>query len=295
MLNLAQIFLFLMQINTSPPVIIGGVGGSGTRLVASLLLKLGYWLGSDLNESLDNLWFTLLFKRLDILDCTSHDFEQAVSIFIKRMSGNPDLSSYEVSWIQSLASADREQHNSIWLKARADSLFTFTRQTDMPQNWGWKEPNSHIILDRLNHHIMNLRYIHVMRNGFDMAFSNNQNQLKLWGPTFLGDDFGLTPAHSLKFWCLVHRRIDLIGRQMGDRFLMVNYDDLCKNPTNQIKQLIRFLNPFSYDEESLLPLLNLIRPLSHQRPFHSHAIDIFDPEDVFYVKSLGFHTRLPSI
>ena len=47
----------------------GGVGGSGTRLVAELLRGLGLQMGSDLNVSLDTRWFTLLFKRLEILDC----------------------------------------------------------------------------------------------------------------------------------------------------------------------------------------------------------------------------------
>ena len=47
------------------PVAIGGVGGSGTRVVAEVLKCLGFYLGSLLNSSLDNLWFTLLFKRPD--------------------------------------------------------------------------------------------------------------------------------------------------------------------------------------------------------------------------------------
>ena len=38
-------------------VAIGGVGGSGTRLIARMLGQLGWYLGDDLNESVDNLWF----------------------------------------------------------------------------------------------------------------------------------------------------------------------------------------------------------------------------------------------
>ncbi len=49
-----------VQIET--PVAIGGVGGCGTRLIAEMLMRVGFFLGSDLNESLDNLWFTLAFK-----------------------------------------------------------------------------------------------------------------------------------------------------------------------------------------------------------------------------------------
>ena len=41
------------------PVAIGGVGGSGTRLVAQLLSGAGIHMGDDLNGSSDTLWFTL--------------------------------------------------------------------------------------------------------------------------------------------------------------------------------------------------------------------------------------------
>lgn len=37
------------------PVAIGGVGGSGTRVVAEIVRSLGYYLGGDLNSANDNL------------------------------------------------------------------------------------------------------------------------------------------------------------------------------------------------------------------------------------------------
>ncbi len=45
-----------------PLVAIGGMGGSGTRLIARILVECGIYMGSDLNEALDNLVFTRLFK-----------------------------------------------------------------------------------------------------------------------------------------------------------------------------------------------------------------------------------------
>ena len=56
------------------PVVIGGVGGSGTRLIAQCLNELGFFLGPDLNEANDNLWFTLLFKRTRILTSSEEEF-----------------------------------------------------------------------------------------------------------------------------------------------------------------------------------------------------------------------------
>src|ERR1700675_795212 len=46
-----------------PPLVIGGIGGSGTRVAAQLLIELGFYLGDDLNPALDNLTSTFLFKR----------------------------------------------------------------------------------------------------------------------------------------------------------------------------------------------------------------------------------------
>jgi hypothetical protein len=44
-------------------VFIGGLGGSGTRVVAGAVARLGYYPGGCLNASNDNLIFTELFKR----------------------------------------------------------------------------------------------------------------------------------------------------------------------------------------------------------------------------------------
>ena len=47
---------------TQGPVVIGGVGGSGTRVVVEIMRRLGVYTGSDLNKAGDNKWFTLLCK-----------------------------------------------------------------------------------------------------------------------------------------------------------------------------------------------------------------------------------------
>jgi len=40
------------------PVVIGGLGGSGTRTIAQLVQSLGVHMGTLLNPATDNLWFT---------------------------------------------------------------------------------------------------------------------------------------------------------------------------------------------------------------------------------------------
>jgi hypothetical protein len=72
-------------------VAIGGVGGSGTRIVAQLIKDAGFYLGSDLNSANDNLWFTLLFKRPRWFIRNSANREvifQGLDIFSRAMTGN---------------------------------------------------------------------------------------------------------------------------------------------------------------------------------------------------------------
>ena len=60
------------------PLVIGGLGGSGTRVIAQLVNDLGFYLGSHLNEPLDNLWFTFFLRRIGsdlILDLVTVAFD----------------------------------------------------------------------------------------------------------------------------------------------------------------------------------------------------------------------------
>jgi hypothetical protein len=50
------------------PIVVGGVGGSGTRVIATMMRVLGVYTGADLNKAGDNKWFTFLCKlpRFDL-------------------------------------------------------------------------------------------------------------------------------------------------------------------------------------------------------------------------------------
>ena len=88
------------------PVGVGGIGGSGTRVVAEVLGKVNYYMGSHLNRALDNLWFTLLFKRPQWLRRASREGGDEVlrglRIFEKAMTEGlrSDLSDAERGFIE---------------------------------------------------------------------------------------------------------------------------------------------------------------------------------------------------
>jgi hypothetical protein len=275
-----------LQYKQTGPVVIGGVGGSGTGLIAQCLKEAGYQMGSDLNKANDNLWFTLLFKRLEILTSSEEEFDRLLGILLNGMAGAKKFTRYQIDMINALAAKDREQHSASWLRKRAKTLLSAKAGRKLSDRWGWKEPNSHIVLDRLLERLENMKYIHVARNGLDMAHSTNQNQLRLWGPHFIREPFGITPYYSLKYWCIVHRRVLTIGQSMRSNFLFLRYDDFCLKPESGVRQLCEFLKLET--DGVAAKLVKLIRPPDSIGRFRQYGTGIFAAEDVAYVKFLGF-------
>lgn len=270
--------------NQTPPVVIGGIGGSGTRLVAQCMVGLGFFLGHVLNRSMDNLWFTLLFKRISILDSPDAEFDRLVCMFNESMIGSNRFSKDQVLKIKQLYAINRAD-------LKETKLETLMRHKPTPPHhrWGWKEPNSHVVVHRLLEHFPGLKYIHVIRNGLDMAHSMNQNQLNLWGPAIIGNDIDVSPRNSLKFWCAVHKRILDLGKSMDSKFLLLKFEDFCQHPEKVIDGLSAFLGVSPTPLKRKI-LLELVRPPDSIGRFKQHGLSLFDKKDIAYVEQLGFDT-----
>jgi len=269
-----------------PPVAVGGIGGSGTRAIAQMLSATGYFIGTDLNEASDNLWFTLLFKRPEILACSDQEYADLCDIFVKGMVGGGGFTGEQRERVQRLATGGRQHHDAKWLQSRAVTLLSHPEPRNANALWGWKEPNTHIVLDRLIQVFRGMKYIFVSRHGLDMAVSSNQNQPRLWGPIFLGEPVVATPRYSLRYWCVMHRRVMAIGAGMGEGFLFLKYDDLCRNTSQELATLCRFLGIGEANVSQRL--LDLVVPPPSIGRYKSHRRDEFDEDDIAYVESLGF-------
>lgn len=271
----------------SPPfVAVGGLGGSGTRVVAGLLAEFDVFLGHDLNAERDNLAFTLLFKRREILTAADAEIDRDLALFATMMSRPRELTADEQAWLRALALESRRDHPHDWLQARAEAL---TRATHAPlpagQRWGWKEPNTHLLLPALIRNFPDLRYIHVVRNGLDMAFSDNQAQLHNWGDALLGGPGAPGPARSLSYWCAAQKRARGFGERMGDRFLWLDYDQFCRDPRAGLERLSNFLDLPGADTQRLEAS---IRPPASMGRFRLADRSLFSPADVAVVAEYGF-------
>lgn len=266
------------------PIAVGGVGGSGTRLVAQILRSRGVYLGCDLNDAGDTLWFTLLFKRREILQCDDLEFDLLTRTLEAGLRANAPLTPQAFELLDRLSRQDRPQHSAGWLRQRVDSLIQAARGPVGQQRWGWKEPNTHMVIERLWQRWPDIRYVHVVRHGLAMANSRNQNQLQLWGKDVLGEDGPVTSARSLSYWCKVHQRMQSTLARNAERMFWLDYDTLCRDPGPALEELCAFLElPVDSNHDSMGSLIQ-------QQPFRwaRQATDGFASVDLEYVRSLGY-------
>ncbi len=129
------------------PVAIGAVGGSGTRLMARTLEAMGVAMATPVNSAGDALEWPPMRRLLS---------DSMLARFPREHILNNAFSGLE----QLLA---LRRHN-LGLSGRS----------------GWKVPTTHLWLAELAQFFPGMQYIHLIRNGLDMAYSGNQRQAQHW-------------------------------------------------------------------------------------------------------------------
>lgn len=266
----------------------GGVGGSGTRVLAALLQALGFHIGEDLNGSLDNLWFTALFKRRRAYFADDSELARLYEVFRAASSGRPPAVPPDLHEVEAAMLEPRDQHPVEWLRERAASLIARLADPRDHPRWAWKEPSAHLFARSVLALDSELRYIHLARNGLDMAFSSNQNQLRFWGdlalpPALSGEP---EPARSLRYWCWVEGRAQGLREDYPGRVLWLRFEDLCARTDREGEMIARFLGcPV---DPVVRGLERLVETPSGVGRFRRVDGGGFHPEDVAFVASLGF-------
>jgi len=185
--------------------VIGATGGSGTRVLARIVLRGGMFIGSDRNRSEDAL----------------------------------DFAAFSDRWVDEVVAGRRSAAMTDELRALVARQWA-ERGGDGP--WGWKEPRSVYLLPFLAEELPGLRFLHVVRDGRDMALSDNQVQLRKHGAAVLGDGGGeLSPLRSIELWSEVNvRAADYGERELGPRYLRIRFEDLCADPPAVTAEVLGF-------------------------------------------------------
>ena len=203
----------------SAPLIIGATGGSGTRVVARLARHAGYDLGTHLNPAEDALEFQSFHDKWINPFLVSEDRHAA------------------------LPPNEAEQMKRDFQEALSRHLTGST--TDAGARWGWKAPRTIYLLPFLYDRFPDLKFVHVLRDGRDMASSKNQNQLRKHGAAVLSWRerwFNPLPIRSILLWERINLRAARFGEaRLGENYHLLRFEDLCRKPIETTARLFLFL------------------------------------------------------
>lgn len=206
----------------SGPMLIGATGGSGTRAVARIVQQAGVWIGSNLNVSVDAVDFGLYSNRW-------------IDAFLKGTD----------RWRRPLGEGDRAAMIADLQPLLRGHLEPLTEPEHLGRwtAWGWKEPRSMYLLPFWDALFPDLRFLHVVRDGRDMAFSSNQNQLLKHGATMLGEEDGGQPeaVRSIALWGRANTLVaEYAAAHLRERYLRVRFEDLCGRPAATVSTVLGF-------------------------------------------------------
>lgn len=184
----------------SSPLVIGGTGGSGTRVVARIVRLGGRYMGVERNET---------------EDC-------------------PSFARFDWRWgLRYLTDGPGPEMEGAFDAAVAEHLAG--RPGEAP--WGWKHPQSYLLLPFIHRRFPELRFIHVVRDGRDVALSENQLQLGRYG-SLLDGGAERPPVRSAAWWAWANLRAREAGGALGDRYLLVRFEDLCADPVAWSRRIL---------------------------------------------------------
>ncbi len=199
---------------TNAPVVIGGTGGSGTRTISRILTHAAFSLGENLNVANDSL---------DLAAFLHHWVPQWVEAGGQDLGGNR-----------------QERMDRHFLAALVRLRGENPQEKD---NWLIKNPRLMFILPFVNRHFPTFKFVHLVRDGRDMAFSGNQGQLAYLGSKFLEHPVDKTnPVHSAELWAKANMEIHHYGKTiLNGRYLQIRFEDLCHQPQETATKLFHFL------------------------------------------------------
>lgn len=262
------------------------MGGSGTRVVAEILMQAGIYMGDNLNNANDNLTFTCLFKRPEWY-MNSQKKERIVHILLFQKIMLGEKLSLEEKLMYSKAYCSNWNYT---IKNKIKAPFRKKPQGNFTA-WGWKEPNTHHYVKDLSEVFPHLHYIHVVRNGLDMAFSDNVQQLKNFGENYdipLPAKKEQLPVAQLDYWSKANEHaVNLAKEILKDRFYLLRFEDLCLNPNAVIENLLDFLK-IELPESKIQDLSRLPKLPSSSGRFKKADLTIFSEQQLEAVKKLGY-------
>jgi len=197
------------------PLLIGALGGSGTRVFSKIARHAGIHMGAHVDGHEDAKPFSSFYRE------NARRYLEQGRRFTPEQRAEVD------------AALDERVRRHL------------ERLRDPDRRWGVKNPRSMLLLPYWHERFPGLRFLHVVRHGLDMAYSDNDNQLRKYGDVVLGDGVETSsPERALLYWQEANRvAADYGERELGDRYARVRLEELCEDPRATVRRLFDFFAP----------------------------------------------------
>ena len=229
------------------PIVVIGMHRSGTRLLVDVLDKLGVFMGADRQGDGESVAFMIINEWL---------FHQCGAFWSEPMSAHFTLSQPEV--VEELAASTRRSVGAQFDRYAGSAGWHLEgRATELPV-FGWKDPRNTFTLPVWKRVFPNLRAIHIVRHGVDVAASLSRRHAAALHAatggsapsalTVIRDDaFGVlssrrgwTLAEALTMWEQYLEKAHQESAALGERALEIRYEDLLTQPAQIIAKVARF-------------------------------------------------------
>ena len=235
------------RLRQASPIVVIGMHRSGTRLLVEILDKLGVFMGADRQADSESVAFMLINEGI-LHQCGAFWSEPMSAHF---MLAQPELAEHIAASAREALAAqlDRYAGPSGWhLDARAKELPPF----------GWKDPRNTFTLPVWKQVFPNLRAIHIVRHGVDVAASlARRHAAALRAATsesvpsaltvirdhalgILSSRRGWTIAEALTMWEQYVEKARQESAALGERALEVRYEELLTQPERVIPAVAAF-------------------------------------------------------
>ena len=275
------------------PFVVIGMHRSGTSLVSRILDKSGIMMGKDLQTDHESKFFIQLNKWI----------YQNAGADLARPKALEELIDY--------APARKQVEEYLRIRIASSSSKKFSGRNlknglfDMDSKWGWKDPRNGPSLPIWKDIWPEMKIIHVVRHGVDVAASLHSRSLKNWtedegrfkkwtkmykwrsskSPIRKGQR-AATLTHALEFWA---EQMDVEKKviQSYENILEIRYEDLLTSPAVVLKDIWNYIGKET-DEELLREIETMV---DYSRAFaykQNEELSVFAQENKSILERFGY-------
>jgi len=203
-------------LSTLQPLMLMGRGHSGTRVLSFACMHLGIQLGtSAATGDADDRTFTRTIKKI---------VTRNLAVGMPARVEENDLIRFQ------------------------NAVCKYYKTIGSPQTlWGWKFPETYLIGDYVARTFPNARYIHLVRDGRDLAFKNHltDDPHRKLGKKLLSHIDAMNQPHHLQAalsWAFQVDQFDSFRAKLNaGQVYDMQFEDICREPMTAIEGLCDFL------------------------------------------------------